>query len=153
MVPPATALAQYAATCTAARHTQVDTADPAAQTASGAAAAAAGAHLTVTPQLAWAAFSFACRGLPTALLHASDQKEPEDMRLQGRGGDAVCEAAAYATIGMYAAVAIKKGGGGALAARCAVRCFMPMHNHNSLNLHYPKHGQKKHCTSKSALRL
>jgi hypothetical protein len=50
MVPPARALAQYAATCAAARHTQVDTTEPAAQKTSR--AAAAGAHLTVTPQLA-----------------------------------------------------------------------------------------------------
>jgi hypothetical protein len=33
------------------------------------------------------------------------------MRLQGRGGDAVCEAAVCATIGMYAVEAIKKGRG------------------------------------------
>ena len=103
MVPPARALAQYAATCAAARHTQVDTAErqPAAKTRSG---AAAGAHLTVTPQLAYAAVTSACTGLLRAVLHASDQKEPEDMRLQGLGvggEDAVSKAAVYTTVGMW----------------------------------------------------
>ena len=104
MVPPATALAKNAATCAAARHTQVDTAErqPAAQTTSG--AAAAGADLTVTPQLAYAAVTSACTGLLRAVLHASDQKEPEDMRLQGLGvggEDAVSKAAVYTTVGMW----------------------------------------------------
>ena len=52
------------------------------------------------------------------------------MRLQGRGGgDAVCEAAVYATIDMSAAEAIKKGRGRcrwwACCSLLAVRCSYP----------------------------
>ncbi len=52
------------------------------------------------------------------MLHASDQKEPEDMRLQGRGGHAVYEAAVYATIGMYAVEAGVKRAEAAVALCC-----------------------------------
>ena len=67
MQPAATALTQYAAICSAARYGQ------AAQRA-GRAAAAAGAGLTVAPQLACKASSRVGRGRLTAVLQASDQK-------------------------------------------------------------------------------
>jgi hypothetical protein len=71
-MPPATALTQNKAICAAARHTAASSAQPAAR-----------ARLTVAPQLPWAASSSVCRGLPSAFLQASDQKEREDMIRQG----------------------------------------------------------------------
>ena len=68
MQPAATALTQYEAICSAARYGQ------AAQHCAGRAAAAAGAGLTVAPQLACKASSRVGRGRLTAVLQASDQK-------------------------------------------------------------------------------
>jgi hypothetical protein len=70
MVPPAKALTQKKPICSATRHKAVRSTYINLQKE----AAAARVHLTVTPQLAWAASSFVCNGLSIARSQASDQK-------------------------------------------------------------------------------
>ncbi len=46
--------------------------------------------LTVTLQLACVEISSVCSGLPIACAQASDQKEPEDIRVQGGESNGSC---------------------------------------------------------------
>ena len=71
MVPPPTALTQNAAICARKRHHAHQQRQP---------------LLTVTPQLAYAVSSSVCCDLPSAVVHAWDQKE-DDMMACNRGGE------------------------------------------------------------------